>query len=105
VPDSPALHNQLAWLYGKHEKGRAKGLALARKAHQLAPEDGAILDTLGWLYSLNGQHARAVEHLQRASAKLPHDPDVWSHLARAQEAAGKPEAAARSRAMEKLLRN
>ena len=36
VPDSAALHNQWAWLYGKHAKdtkGRAKGLALARKAH------------------------------------------------------------------------
>jgi tetratricopeptide (TPR) repeat protein len=94
VPGSGSIHNQLAWLYGKHAAQRAKGLALARKAHELAPRNGAILDTLGWICFLNRDYAEARKHLQAAHAKLPRNPHVMYHLGKTLVAQGENAAAA-----------
>jgi tetratricopeptide (TPR) repeat protein len=95
-PRAALAYNQLAWLYGKHPNGKAKALALARKARELDPDDAAIADTLGWVCFLNGRHDEAVKHLGEAGRKLPGSPDVWYHLGKAQAAKGDAAGAARS---------
>lgn len=46
-------------------------LKLAERAQELAPEDGKVQDTLGWIYYRKGQFARAVGYLQLAVSKQP----------------------------------
>jgi Tfp pilus assembly protein PilF len=96
VPSSARAHNQLACLYARYERGVARGLAMAKKARALAPEDARIADTLGWLLHLNGEHAEAVPVLYEASCRLPRSPAVWYHLGKALVGDGKKSEAARS---------
>lgn len=44
-------------------------MGYAEKALEKAPDNGAVLDTLGWALYNNGLYKRAVEHLQKAVAK------------------------------------
>ena len=44
------------------------------------PENGAFLDTLGWIYYMQGRYAEALEQLQKAKVQVEDDPTVWEHL-------------------------
>jgi Tfp pilus assembly protein PilF len=77
--DHPAVLNNLAWLYEKQNDPRA--LDYAEQAHQAAPNNGSISDTLGWLYLQRGETERGLEMLRRASAQAPNVPDIQYHLA------------------------
>ena len=64
----PALNN-LAYHLADHANRVDEALGLAEKAKQMAPEDPAVDDTIGWVYHRKGLHSLAVQHLQRAVAK------------------------------------
>jgi len=64
----PALNN-LAWLYQQEKDPRA--LEYAEKANQLAPDDPAILDTLGWMLVEQGNTTRGLPLLQKAASVAP----------------------------------
>ena len=70
-----------------------KALALAQKALTQRPEEGPVLDTVGWIYYKKGDAAKAIEYLERARAKSPDDPTVNYHLGMAYAKAGKKDAA------------
>ena len=79
-PDQPFIMNYLG--YSWVEQG--KNLAVARKMLERAvaqrPDDGYIVDSIGWaLYKL-GELAEAVRHLERAVALRPQDPVINDHL-------------------------
>ena len=79
-PDQPFILNYLG--YSWVEQG--KNLAVARKMLERAvaqrPDDGYIVDSIGWaLYKL-GELAEAVRHLERAVALQPQDPVINDHL-------------------------
>lgn len=61
--------NDMAWLYQQQKDVRA--LAFAERAYALAANNPAILDTLGWILLDQGQTARAVTLLQKASTLAP----------------------------------
>jgi cellulose synthase operon protein C len=71
---NPQFLNNLAWLYG--EASDPRGIVLARRAHELAPANPMIADTLGWLLYKSGEHARAKEMLEAAVAGAPQAGDV-----------------------------
>lgn len=73
----PALNN-LAWLYGERDDERA--LDLARRAHDVLPDDPAVADTLGWLYVRRGEAATGLPFLQRASSETS-SPEIRYHYA------------------------
>jgi tetratricopeptide (TPR) repeat protein len=77
--DSPLILNNLAWLYG--EINDPRGIEAARQAHQLAPDNGAITDTLGWLLIKAGQHQEGIRLLKLAVQQSPESDDVRYHLA------------------------
>ena len=54
-------------------------MKLVEKAHELAPDDPAIMDSMGWGYYLTGNLGKSVEFMRRAYAAYP-DPEVASHL-------------------------
>ncbi len=77
--DDPIALNNLAWQYSVD--GREGAIELAERAHRIAPENGNISDTLGWILYKSGDFERAEEILRRAAAQAPDNPDIKYHLA------------------------
>lgn len=57
-----------------------EALSLIRRALDLKPEEGAILDSMGWVQYRLGNLELALDYLNQAIAKLPEDPEVAAHL-------------------------
>ena len=51
------------------------------KANELSPDDGYIMDSLGWYYFKVGDVDKALKHLQMAVKKEPKDVSIQKHLA------------------------
>jgi putative PEP-CTERM system TPR-repeat lipoprotein len=69
APDNPLLLNNLAWV--SHELNRPAALEYAERAHDLAPDNPAIMDTLGSILAEAGQVERGLELLGRAADAAP----------------------------------
>jgi tetratricopeptide (TPR) repeat protein len=90
-PNDPSALNNLAYVAGQLKDPKA--LEYAEKADKLAPNNAAILDTLGVLLVEKGDVKRGVEALQRAALLAPTSADVRLNLARALVRDGQREAA------------
>jgi tetratricopeptide (TPR) repeat protein len=69
--------NNLAWLYQQQRDPRA--LPLAEQAYKQAPDNPAIIDTLGWLLAEQGKLERALPLLKDAAAKAPKSDEIRYH--------------------------
>ncbi|MFZ3018813.1 MAG: tetratricopeptide repeat protein [Gallionella sp.] len=78
-PDHAHAYNALGYSLLERNERLAEALALVEKALQLAPDDAAIMDSVGWGYYRSGRLDDSVNMLRRAYAGNP-DPDVASHL-------------------------
>lgn len=74
--------NALGYSLSNHTSRYQEALGYVEKAHQAAPDDPMILDSLGWVYYRLGKLELAVKHLQASYAKLP-DAEVAAHLGEA----------------------
>lgn len=92
-PNNPAILNNLAWA-GSQIKD-PKAIEYAEKAYKIAPEQPAIVDTLGWLLVEKGETARGLELLQKAVSLAPQNPSIRFNLAKALVKAGKKDEAKR----------
>jgi tetratricopeptide (TPR) repeat protein len=79
-PNRAELQNFLG--YGWVERGERveEGLALIRRAAATRPDQGHIIDSLGWAYYRLGKYDEAVEQLERAAELLPTDAEILDHL-------------------------
>jgi putative PEP-CTERM system TPR-repeat lipoprotein len=82
-----AALNNAAWL--AHELNRPGALGLAERAHTLARDNPAVLDTLGWILVGENRGSEAIPHLSRAAELAPNAPEIRYHLASALAADGK----------------
>jgi len=73
--------NNLANIY--HEMGNKNAIDMARKAQQLAPDNVAFNDTLGWILVTNGQPAEGLSHLRNAFARAATSGEIRYHIAMA----------------------
>ena len=64
-PDDAQVYNFLGYTYADHNVRLEEALKLIEKAHQMAPEDGNIVDSLGWVYYRLGKYELAIQHLKR----------------------------------------
>jgi putative PEP-CTERM system TPR-repeat lipoprotein len=78
-PKNAVALNNLAWVYQQEKDARA--LTTAEQALQLAPENPAILDTIGWMLTEQGNVTRAVPLLQKAAGLAPAAAEIHYHLA------------------------
>ncbi len=78
APDNPIVLNNLAWLY--LERGDSRAEALARKAHELAPDSADIADTLGWILLKNNGVEESLGLFQQAAAKNGENGSIQYHL-------------------------
>lgn len=59
-----------------------EALDLISRANAIEPENPAIIDSLGWVYFLKGEHDKALEFLHKAFEAFP-DGEVAAHLGEA----------------------
>jgi tetratricopeptide (TPR) repeat protein len=57
-----------------------EGMNMIRRAVEQRPDDGYIVDSLGWAYFRTGNYAEAVKNLERAVELKPEDPTINDHL-------------------------
>ena len=91
-PDYAHAYNALGYSLADRNQRLPEALQLIEKAHQLAPDDAFILDSLGWVHFRLGDLKLAREHLQRAYDARP-DAEVAVHLAEVLWISGEQEGA------------
>jgi len=79
-PDRPDVLNFLGYSLVERGERLEEALAMIETAVRAEPQNGAIVDSLGWALFRLGRHAEAVPHMERASALLPTDPVINDHL-------------------------
>jgi Flp pilus assembly protein TadD len=88
-PENPDILNYLGYSWIDRGINLADGRALLEKAVGLAPDDGFILDSLGWAQYRLGEYGEAVDTLEKAVAMEPGDPVLNDHLGDAYWKAGR----------------
>lgn len=79
-PNEPNVLNYLGYLYLEQQRNLDEAKRLISRAVELRPDDGFIIDSLGWAYFMSGQYDEAVRHLEQAVAVEPGDPTINEHL-------------------------
>ena len=79
TPDDSQVLGNLAFIYLK--TGNANALSMAQKAHELAPEDAAINDTLGWILVKNGEAEKGLPYLREAHSRDSSNAEIRYHIA------------------------
>ena len=86
-PGNAQAANNLAYLLMEHGNQVDEALKYAQKAVELAPDQPAFWDTLGWAFYQKRQYSAAIRYLERASASNQ-DPTWKYHLAMAYAKSG-----------------
>jgi tetratricopeptide (TPR) repeat protein len=79
-PEQPNVLNYLGYSWVDMNINLDDGLNMIRKAVELRPQDGYIIDSLGWAYYRLGRYEEAVSELERAIEKKADDPTINDHL-------------------------
>lgn len=78
-PENAMALNALGYTLADRNEQLDEALQLVEKAHDLMPEDPAIMDSLGWVHYRLGNLDRAEQLLREAFAAFP-DAEVGAHL-------------------------
>jgi tetratricopeptide (TPR) repeat protein len=89
APDEPFVLNYLGYSWADMGEHLTEARAMIDKAVQRRPNDGAIVDSLGWVMLRQGEVADAVTTLERAVEMEPEDASINGHLGDAYWAAGR----------------
>lgn len=79
-PDQPQVLNYLGYSYLEQGVNYDEALQMIERAVAARPEDGHIVDSLGWAFYRLGRYEEAVEPMERAAELMPLDPVVNDHL-------------------------
>jgi tetratricopeptide (TPR) repeat protein len=79
-PDEPYVLNYLAYSWTERKENLDQAVKMLERAAELRPEDGFIIDSLGWVYFQTGRTDKAVPLLERAVELSPSDPTLNDHL-------------------------
>jgi tetratricopeptide (TPR) repeat protein len=88
-PDQPLVLNYLAYSWVDQGSHLDEALPMLRKAVELRPTDGYIVDSLGWADYKLGHYDDAMKELERAVDLKPADPVINDHLGDAYWAVGR----------------
>ncbi|MHA1523519.1 MAG: tetratricopeptide repeat protein [Alphaproteobacteria bacterium] len=79
-PDQPLVLNYLGYSWIDMHVHLDRAMAMVRKAVDQRPNDGYIVDSLGWAYYRIGKFEKAVEELERAAELRADDSVINDHL-------------------------
>ena len=79
-PDQPDVLNYLGYSWVDRGENLQQGLAMIRRAAELRPMSGAIIDSLGWAHYRLGDYEQALDWLEAAVRLEPADPTLNDHL-------------------------
>ena len=79
-PDQPLVLNYLGYSWVDKNMNLDQAFKMLRRAVELRPQDGYIVDSLGWGHYKLGQYDLAVKELERAIDLKPSDPVINDHL-------------------------
>ena len=79
-PDQPHVLNYLGYSWIDQGQNLEEGMRMIRRAVEQRPDDGYIVDSLGWAHYRLGNFDEAVKSLERAVELKPDDPIINDHL-------------------------
>ena len=79
-PEQPLVLNYLGYSWIDRGEHLDDGLKMIEKAVELRPDDGYIVDSLGWAHYRMGDYSGAVDYLEKAIELVPQDPTINDHL-------------------------
>jgi len=79
-PRQPYVMNYLAYSWVEQEINLDKAQKMLKQAVSQRPEDGYIVDSMGWVHYRLGNYDKAVTYLERAVELRPGDPVINDHL-------------------------
>ena len=79
-PDQPLVLNYLGYSWADQNINLDEAFSMLRRAVELRPTDGYIVDSLGWANYKLGRNEEAVKQLERAIDLKPSDPVINDHL-------------------------
>ena len=92
-PNHAEALNYLAYTWAERNENLKEAMNLAQKANELKPENGFILDTIAWIYFVQGQTEKALPLLEKAARISNYDPVIVEHLGDALAKIGRPNSA------------
>ena len=78
--NQPEVLNYLGYSWIDQGINLDQGMDMIRKAVELRPRSGFIVDSLGWAHYRLGQYEEAVRELEKAVQLMPQDPTINDHL-------------------------
>ena len=79
-PDDPEVLNYLAFGWADRGLHLKEALAMLEKASAARPDQGSVLDSVGWARFRMGDMRGALRDLEKAVALEPADPEINDHL-------------------------
>ena len=79
-PDQPAVLNYLGYSWIDQDMHLEEALEMIEKAVEAQPQDGYIVDSLGWAFYKLGRIDEAVKTLEQAVLLRPNDAEINDHL-------------------------
>ncbi len=89
APDQPVVLNYLGFSWADRGEHLAEARRMIERAVQADPNDGAIVDSLGWVMLRQGDLPDAVRVLEHATELMPDDAILTGHLGDAYAATGR----------------
>lgn len=78
-PGDPAVSNALGYTLVDRTRHQREGLKLIEQALAQTPDNGAVLDSMGWALHRAGRSEDALKYLEHAKRRI-NDPEVDLHL-------------------------
>ncbi|MBV8769171.1 MAG: tetratricopeptide repeat protein [Hyphomicrobiales bacterium] len=79
-PDQPLVLNYLGYSWVDQGMNIDEAFKMLRRAVDLRPKDGYVIDSLGWAYYRMGRYDDAVHTLEKAIELKPNDATINNHL-------------------------
>lgn len=79
-PKNALALNFVGYTYAEHGQHLDEAQDLVEKALHLKPDDGYIVDSLGWVFYQKEDYPRSLELLGKANRLAPNEPTILEHL-------------------------
>ncbi len=80
-PDNADALNFIGYIFIEENRNLPMAFEYITKASKLRPNDGYILDSIGWYYYRTGKLKESLEHIKRAARVIKDDAVINKHLA------------------------